>query len=141
MQRTRCSIYRFWGLLDLFYVIRFVWLNLAQGRIPLYDDVLDASQLGEHGPMAMALICLGVALNLSISVSAVLLLAMHRLAFVLCLVQTPFRLLLVVPSLSVIPLLLGVMDLRSAMLSAALLLLSEGLKVSSLLLARRTVSA
>jgi hypothetical protein len=141
MLSTRPNIYRFWGFLDLFHVIRFAWLNLAQGRIPLYDDVLAASQLGEHGPMAMALICLGVALNLSIGASAILLLAMHRFAFVLCLVQTPFRLLLVVPSLSVIPFLLGVMDLRNAMLSAALVLLSEVLKVSSLLLARRTVNA
>ena len=98
-------LYLFWGGLDLLYLIRLFWLNLAIGRVPLYDDIQAFGQLHEPGGYGAVWQPVPAAhrvhrrVGLPVSAGQPL-----RAAAGLC--QVPLRLLLAVPSLSFIPWLL-----------------------------------
>ncbi|MCA8120099.1 hypothetical protein LGN07_15375 [Burkholderia cepacia] len=125
-------LYLFWGGLDLLYLIRYCWLNLADERIPLYHDIQAFGQLHEPGGYAAVWFGLSLLLTVSIAVSAYLFLRGSRYARPLAYVQVPLRLLLAVPSLSFIPWLLHLGEGASLPLNLGLLLLSELLKVITL---------
>ncbi|WP_268797270.1 hypothetical protein [Pseudomonas huanghezhanensis] len=127
-------IFLFWGALDLLYVGRFSYVSYSQGKIPIYTDVQSFIQLAaEHGGLSGLIFALYLLLNMSMLISAVLLLCRHRVAPCLVYIQTPLRLLLAVPSLSFIPLLVQGMEVRSVDLIAGLVIFSEVIKVSSVL--------
>jgi len=44
-QMTLKRVFYFWAVCDLFYIARFIFINLEQGRIPLVDDVLSFGYL------------------------------------------------------------------------------------------------
>ncbi|AOY99970.1 hypothetical protein BKK81_12540 [Cupriavidus sp. USMAHM13] len=125
-------LYLFWGGLDLLYLIRLFWLNLAIGRVPLYDDIQAFGQLHEQGGYGAVGLGLSLLLTVSIAVSACLFLRGSRYARPLAYAQVPLRLLLAVPSLSFIPWLLHAGEGASLPLNLGLLLLSELLKVVTL---------
>ncbi|WP_127960503.1 arginine:ornithine antiporter [Serratia microhaemolytica] len=130
---TRKTVFRFWAVLDLFYLVRFIWLNISQQRIPLYDDIVAFNHyLPQQGTASIILFCLSIVLTLSIPVSAGLLFKQHRLATWLAYAQTPLRLLLVVPSLAFLPWALKTLDLHNAQIALGLLIISEVLKVWTL---------
>ena len=125
-------LYLFWGGLDLLYLVRFLWLNFADGRIPLYHDIQAFGQLHEQGDHAAVWLGLSLLLTVSIAVSACLFLRGSRYARPLAYAQVPLRLLLAVPSLSFIPWLLHLGEGSSLSLNLGLLLVSEVLKVITL---------
>ncbi|MCA7993983.1 hypothetical protein LGM63_25350 [Burkholderia cepacia] len=125
-------LYLFWGGLDLLDLVRYCWLNLAAGRIPLYHDIQAFEQLHEPGGYAAVWFGLSLLLTVSIVVSACLFLRGSRYARPLAYAQVPLRLLLAVPSLSFIPWLLLLEEGPSLSLNLGLLLLSEVLKVVTL---------
>lgn len=128
----------FWGVMDLFYITRFCYVNYVQGKIPLYSDVKSFLAIApEHGLASALFVLLSVALNVSMVVSAGLLLFRQRGALVLIYIQTPFRLFGVVPSLAFIPWLINVNGLTSPILLFALLILSEMIKLISLVFVKR----
>lgn len=129
----------FWGGMDAFYVIRFIWLNIEQGRIPFIDDIVNFKQLYSEyggGGWVLLMFTLSMMLNISIVVSAILLILnwskIHFLAFL----QIPFRLLLIVPSISVFPWLLKQFHFNSIVFIIILLLFSEFTKFLSFMLTR-----
>ncbi|ATA25196.1 hypothetical protein BIY26_17180 [Brenneria goodwinii] len=155
------SVFYFWGMMDLFYVARYLWLSFSHNRIPIYDEILTFWQLRPfHGDYVDILFALSLGLLLSIPVSAVLFLwtAIHgatfqpspapfnispenflrqrRFAVTLAYLQTPIRLLTAAPSLSFIPWLVGVIGFHHALLNLGLLLFSEIAKVLTLRLTR-----
>ncbi|MEE3664013.1 arginine:ornithine antiporter [Brenneria sp. g21c3] len=126
-------IFYFWGMMDLAYVVRFLWLNFSHQRIPIYDDTLaflsNRPVLGVYGDLFFIL---SLCLTLSLPVSAWLFLRQRRCAITLAYLQTPVRLLTVTPSLSFIPWLIGIIGVQHALLNLGLLLCSEIAKVLSL---------
>ncbi|MEC5344339.1 arginine:ornithine antiporter [Brenneria populi] len=157
------SIFYFWGTLDLFYAIRFLWLNLAHNRVPIYDDIhAFLSYRPISGVYGDILFALSLCLTLSIPVSAWLFLwrascpspsapsqatlknapgvflsqRLRRSAVALAYLQTPVRLLTMTPSLSFIPWFIGMSGLQHAPLNLGLLLFSEIAKVTTLRFAR-----
>lgn len=123
----------FWGVMDLFYITRFCYVNYVQGKIPLYIDVESFLAIApEHGLASALFVLLSVALNVSIVVSAGLLFFRQRGGLVLIYFQTPFRLFGVVPSLAFLPWLINVNGLTSPILLFALLVTSEMIKLFSL---------
>ncbi|HEM7878508.1 TPA: hypothetical protein U2L31_004926 [Burkholderia contaminans] len=126
-------LYLFWGGLDLLYLIRYVWINVADGRIPIVSDLQAFSQLDQpHWFVGLSILLL-----LSIVASAFLFLLGRTAARRLAYVQEPLRLLLAVPSLSFIPWLLTHFGITSLVLSITLLLCSEASKIISLYMTRR----
>jgi len=125
-------VYLFWGVLDLFYVIRFLWLQIAAGNIPLYHDIQAFGQLHEPGGYAAIVLGLSLLLTVSIAGSAYLFLCSSRYAKPLAYAQLPLRLLLAVPSLSFLPWLLHLGGTLNPWLNLGLLLVSELLKFITL---------
>lgn len=136
---TQPRIYLFWAAMDLLYLCRYLWSSISRGEIPLYGDFLSFQQLqlSEPGWYAAPLFGLSVLLILSIAVSAGLFLTGSRFARPVAYVQTPLRLLMVVPSLSFLPWLLQWVGRSDVLLNALLLLGSETLKVVTLLMTQR----
>ncbi|QTF09788.1 arginine:ornithine antiporter [Brenneria izadpanahii] len=131
------SVFYFWGIMDLFYVVRYLWLNFSHNNIPIYDEVLTFWRLRPfHGGYLDVFFGLSLILTLSIPVSAGLFLRHHRFAVTLAYLQTPLRLLTAAPSLSFIPWLIGVIGFHHALLNLGLLLFSEIAKVLTLRLIR-----
>ncbi|QEW33886.1 hypothetical protein D0N50_20360 [Erwinia billingiae] len=133
------SVCIFWGILDVLYIVRFIWLNAMQGRIPLIDDIISFSQISSgYGDRLYITIMfiLSLVLTISIIFSAVLLLLRWRKVHVLIYAQIPFRLLLVVPSLSFAPWLLKQINLQGMFVLILILIVSELLKVGSFILAK-----
>lgn len=132
----------FWGVLDVFYIVRFIWLNVEQGRIPLIDDIASFSQLlPQQGMSALVMFTLSLLLTISIIFSAVLLLVGWGRVRFLVFAQIPLRLLLVVPSLSFAPWLLKQLHANGILLLIAVLIISELLKFSSFALTRTAENA
>ncbi len=132
----------FWGVLDVFYIVRFIWLNVEQGRIPLIDDIASFSQLlPQQGMSALVMFTLSLLLTISIIFSAVLLLVGWGKVRFLVFAQIPLRLLLVVPSLSFAPWLLKQLHANGILLLITVLIISELLKFGSFALTRTAENA
>lgn len=128
----RSHVFLIWGLLDLLYVVRFLGLSLGHGRILIYSDLMDAERLEPPLQLAVFWLAASTLLTLSIAGSAFLFLRGSRAARMLAFIQTPFRLLLAVPSVSCIPWLVQAVGSSSVTLNLSLLLASEAVKVLSL---------
>lgn len=129
----------FWGGMDAFFVIRFIWLNIEQGRIPFVGDVISFNQVySEYGGgfwIALMFI-LSMTLNISIIVSAILLIIKWANIRCFIMLQMPFRLLLMVPSISLIPWLLKKFHVDNIAFIIILLVISELSKIISFMLTK-----
>jgi hypothetical protein len=126
-------LYMFWGTMDFLYVCRICWLNFSQGKIPFYNDIHSFISLSaEHGVLSVLLFSFSLALNVSIIFSGFLLFFEGRCVTYLVCMQTPFRLMFFTPSIFFIPWLAKVGDLTSVVLLIILLLVSEVLKIGSI---------
>lgn len=127
-------IYLFWGGMDLFYIVRFSYINFSHGKVPIYSDAQSFFLMSaEHGLVSVALFLLSIVLNVSIIFSMFLFFLRARSASCLAYAQIPLRLLLVTPSLSFLQWGVKVSGATSVMLLFGLLLLSEVIKVCSML--------
>lgn len=129
----------FWGGMDAFYIIRLIWLNIEQGRVPFVDDIVSFNQLYSEyggGGWILLMFALSMMLNISIAASAILLIVKWDKIRFLVFLQIPFRLLLIVPSISVIPWLLKHFHFNSMMFIIVLLVFSEFTKFLSFILTR-----
>lgn len=60
MKIQRKSLFLFWAWMDLFFVLQFLWWNIAHRRLPFYDDLLAYLQLlhtGLRGGLAVPAEC------------------------------------------------------------------------------------
>lgn len=73
MKIQRKSLFLFWAWMDLFFVLQFLWWNIAHRRLPFYDDLLAYLQLlHTYGSGAVWLYPLNVLLIISIPLSMIL---------------------------------------------------------------------
>ncbi|WP_205950608.1 hypothetical protein [Pantoea stewartii] len=129
----------FWGGMDALYVIRFIWLNIEQGRIPFFDDIISFNQIYSAyggGSWVVLVFILSMALNLSIILSAIFLLIKWNNVSFFIFLQTPFRLLFITPSISFFPLLLTYLDVNNVVFIVILLFISELIKILSFVLTK-----
>lgn len=133
----RKHILYFWAVCDLFYIARFIWLNISQGRTPLIDDVFSFSSIyPQQGAYSLILFSLLLLLNISIFFSAVMLLKKWEHINWVVYIQTPFRLFFMIPSFSILPWVFKTMLINSGMVFLFAVLLSEIIKVGTLYLTR-----
>lgn len=92
-----------WGTLDVLYLLNYAMKSILQDRLPFYSDALSALKIfDDHGSYSAVFIALGWGLQLSLVASGILLLRRHKWGQRLVWLQLPFRLLLFVPSASVL---------------------------------------
>lgn len=137
----RNRVLYFWAIFDLFYIFRFVWLNISQGRIPLVDDILSFSEIyPQQGAYSLILFSFSLLLNISIIFSAVMFLRKWKYVNWVVYFQTPFRLFFMIPSLSILPWMFKTMSIKIGAIFLAAVLLSEIIKVGTFYLTREKSS-
>ncbi|MDI3392327.1 hypothetical protein QLG10_07730 [Pseudomonas sp. V98_8] len=130
---TGNKVYLFWGGMDLIYIGRFCYLNVSQGKVPLYSDVQSFVRLSsEQDSISFLIFSMSLVLNVSIIVSMFLFLRRSRFASCLAYAQAPLRLVFGVPSLSILVWASTTAGVTSSALLMGLLLFSEVLKVVSI---------
>ena len=139
MKLSFSKVCLFWGGMDIFFFIRFIWLNIEQGRIPFVDEIISFNQVYSEyggGVWIVLIFVLSMMLNISIMISAILLIIRWGNAHYFIFLQMPFRLLLIVPSISLIPWLLKQFHVINIALIIILLVISELIKVVSFMLTK-----
>ena len=133
------TVFLGWGLFDAIYIARYVVLSVIGSRIPYLDDFNSGVALiTEHGAYAKVLAMVTWGVELSIILSCFLFLQRRRAARWVAFFQIPFRLVFFLPSLSIV--FMGP-DLKARYgigLLLSLLVLSEGLKVWTLWVTRKS---
>ncbi|UJD91953.1 hypothetical protein FS594_24660 (plasmid) [Rahnella aquatilis] len=126
--------------MDFLYIVRFVWLNIQQGRIPLIDDIRSFSKIyPEHGTSSVVIFSTSLLLNVSIIFSVIVLVKKWKGVNFLIYLQIPFRLLLLTPSLSFLPWLFKSLGISSVLVLILAVIVSEIIKVYSLKVAQKSV--
>ncbi|RAU46460.1 MULTISPECIES: hypothetical protein [unclassified Pseudomonas] len=127
-----------WGMFDAIYIARYVFLSIAAGRIPYVSDLQNGLVLiSDHGVYAKALAALSWGFEVSIILSCFLFLGRWRAALWLGWAQIPFRLVLVIPSVSIIFMGSDIVERYGVVLMLLLVVLSECLKGWTLWVARK----
>jgi len=126
----RKTIFIFWGILDAIYVFWYSYGSYQGGKVPYYADLSSTVDiLSVHGgSVATVMAFMSWLLQVSIIASAVMLLTGNIKAKLLCYVQIPFRLILIVPSASVILIAASYFDGLGTIVILNLLVISEMLK-------------
>lgn len=118
-----------WGLFDAIYIARYLVFSVIAGKIPYIDDFNRGIELlADHGMYARILSILVWGVELSIVLSCILFLGRWRAARVVAWVQMPFRLIFVIPSVSILFIGPDIKERYGIGLMLLLLLLSECLK-------------
>jgi len=92
-----------WGGMGAFFIVLYVQGSLRRGQILYYTDAQNMiGLLQDHGIFAKWLAGMSFTLHLSIIVSCLLLLAGRKSGVYLGLLQIPFRLMFMVPSISIL---------------------------------------
>ena len=89
----------FWGLCDLSSLAWYIGWRIYQGQIPFYYDYLQAYMVmrSTGDPMPVLGCAVSILLYLSLAFSGVLLLRKKISGAILSYIQTPFRLLILIP--------------------------------------------
>tara|TARA_B110000090_G_scaffold26869_1_gene27478 strand:+ start:550 stop:975 length:426 start_codon:yes stop_codon:yes gene_type:complete len=126
----RKIIFLFWGVLDAIYVLNYAFESSQSGKVPYYTDLLSTIDvLTVHGgAVATVMTLVSWLFQVSIIISAVMLLKGNVKAKLLCYIQIPFRLISIVPSVSVILIAASYMDGLDTIVILFLLAISEALK-------------
>lgn len=131
----------FWAVFDFFYIVRFIWLNISQGRIPLIDDVFSFGDIyPQQEAYSLVFFSFSLLLNISIIFSAVMLLKKWKYVSWIVYFQTPFRLFFMVPSISILPWMFKTMSIKVGVIFLAAVFLSEIVKVGTFYLTREKSS-
>ncbi|NIY49344.1 hypothetical protein E2L00_18010 [Cedecea colo] len=134
----RNHIFYFWAVFDLFYIIRFIWLNISQGRTPLVDDILSFSGIyPQQGVYSLILFSFSLLLNVSIIFSAVMFLKKWKYANWIVYVQTPFRLFFMIPSISILSWVFKSISVKAGVIFFAAVFISEIIKIGTFYLTRK----
>lgn len=124
-------------MFDFFYIVRFMWLNISQGRIPLVDDLLSFAEIyPQQGIYSLIIFSFSLLLNISIIFSAVLFLTKWKNTHWLVYVQTPLRLFFMIPSISILPWIFKIMSIKFGLIFFSAVLISEVIKVGTFYLTR-----
>jgi len=125
------NIFLFFGLLDVLYILINIYTDFVSGLIPYYSGITNSIDVINNygGWFPIVLFILNIILQLSIGLSAILLLLNHKWSKILCYSQFPFRLFLVVPSVPFILELFSKITQNNVYVTIVILLLFEIIKV------------
>lgn len=134
----RNRVLYFWAMFDLFYIVRFGWLNISQGRIPLVDDILSFSDIyPQQGVYSLMLFSFSLLLSVSILFSAVMFLKKWKYANWIVYFQTPFRLFFMISSISILPWVFKSMSIKAGVIFFSAVFISEIIKIGTFYLTRK----
>jgi len=123
-------VFLFWGVLDAIYVVWYVFKSFQSGKVAYYTDFLSTVDvlILHGGVLAILMALISWLLQISIIVSAVMLLIGSTKAKLLCYIQIPFRLVSIVPSISLFLVAASYTSRLNLFVVLSLLVISEILK-------------
>ncbi|WEK31472.1 MAG: hypothetical protein P0Y58_04555 [Candidatus Pseudomonas phytovorans] len=122
------SIYFLWASMDAFYIILYVLRNVVRGALPFWSDLNSGLEVVRSWGGSSFVIWIGLFLQISVIVTCVGFFKYQKIVIFLALVQIPFRLFFIVPSISVVLLLPMVVAGINNWIWVGLLLASEAIK-------------
>lgn len=129
---SRSKVLVAWGAMDALAILWYCLNALAKGSTPYVSDFLSTQRLLiSYGPEALYLVIMSWSFQLSLFASCALFLCRNRLARFIGYIQIPFRLFLLLPSISLISVFTSSIQVH-AWLLIVLIAVSESLKAWSL---------
>lgn len=127
-------VFLIWALFDFLHIAIYSINSYRLGNVPYITDIISTMEnIHSHGgAVTGGVFILSWILQLSIIVSLAMLLMMRGKVKILCYFQTPFRLLFLVPSVSIIVPFLSLFEEISTIIVITTIIFSEALKVYSL---------
>ncbi|SUP84565.1 hypothetical protein ACILPN_19535 [Yersinia wautersii] len=134
----KSKIFIFWGMMDLYYIVRYIWGSLSVGKIPFISDINNFLPMDFSDLLIYRVIVIGSMLTtISVLFTAFLFLKKKKIAIMAAFIQEPFRLIFGVYSISLIPTFINALGMTILVTNLFFLFISEGLKIYTLLIARK----
>ncbi|MDF7761662.1 hypothetical protein PU683_19240 [Kosakonia cowanii] len=140
----RNKIFIFWGVMDVLTLIGYLFFSMRSGNVPFYSDIsafyssygrLGVS--GVTGGFIQLMFFINIVLIVSLIFSAWSFLAKKNINMVFFVVQEIARVFSLKCSVALIPMMLHLTGFRSALVAIVLFVLSEALKIGSVVWAKR----
>jgi len=89
----------FWGILDLLCIVWYVGMNIYRGNLPIVHDIVQGSKTIKTFwfPNLIFLSYIGILLYVSPLLSGILLILQKKAGLIVSYIQTPFRLIMIIP--------------------------------------------
>ncbi|CRY70100.1 hypothetical protein [Yersinia pseudotuberculosis] len=134
----KSKIFIFWGMMDLYYIVRYIWVSLSVGKIPFVSDINNFLPMDFSDLLIYRVIVIGSMLTtISVLFTAFFFLKNKKIAIMAAFIQEPFRLIFGVYSISLIPTVINALGMTILVTNLFLLVISESLKIYTLLIARK----
>ncbi|SUB29838.1 Uncharacterised protein [Yersinia pseudotuberculosis] len=134
----KSKIFIFWGMMDLYYIVRYIWVSLSVGKIPFVSDINNFLHMDFSDLLIYRVIVIGSMLTtISVLFTAFFFLKNKKIAIMAAFIQEPFRLIFGVYSISLIPTVINALGMTILVTNLFFLFISEGLKIYTLLIARK----
>ncbi|ABS46403.1 putative membrane protein [Yersinia pseudotuberculosis IP 32953] len=134
----KSKIFIFWGMMDLYYIVRYIWVSLSVGKIPFVSDINNFLPMDFSDLLIYRVIVIGSMLTtISVLFTAFFFLKNKKIAIMAAFIQEPFRLIFGVYSISLIPTVINALGMTILVTNLFFLFISEGLKIYTLLIARK----
>ncbi|AAM85024.1 hypothetical protein CQP30_08990 [Yersinia pestis] len=134
----KSKIFIFWGMMDLYYIVRYIWVSLSVGKIPFVSDINNFLPMDFSVLLIYRVIVIGSMLTtISVLFTAFFFLKNKKIAIMAAFIQEPFRLIFGVYSISLIPTVINALGMTILVTNLFFLFISEGLKIYTLLIARK----
>ncbi len=134
----KSKIFIFWGMMDLYYIVRYIWVSLSVGKIPFVSDINNFLPMDFSDLLIYRVIVIGSMLTtISVLFTAFFFLKNKKIAIMAAFIQEPFSLIFGVYSISLIPTVINALGMTILVTNLFFLFISEGLKIYTLLIARK----
>lgn len=134
----KSKIFIFWGMMDLYYIVRYIWVSLSVGKIPFVSDINNFLPMDFSDLLIYRVIVIGSMLTtISVLFTAFFFLKNKKIAIMAAFIQEPFRLIFGVYSISLIPTVINALGMTILVTNLFFLFISEGLKIYTLFIARK----
>lgn len=125
-------------MMDLYYIVRYIWVSLSVGKIPFVSDINNFLPMDFSVLLIYRVIVIGSMLTtISVLFTAFFFLKNKKIAIMAAFIQEPFRLIFGVYSISLIPTVINALGMTILVTNLFFLFISEGLKIYTLLIARK----
>lgn len=140
----RNKILIFWGVMDVLALLGYLFFSMQSGNVPFYSDISafysNYGRLGVSGVtggLMQLMFFINIVLIVSLIFSAWSFLAKKNINMIFFVVQEIARIFSLKCSVALIPMMLHLTGFRSALVAIVLFVLSEALKIGSVVWAKR----
>jgi uncharacterized membrane protein YtjA (UPF0391 family) len=144
IMNLRNKIFIFWGVMDVLALLGYLFFSMQSGNVPFYSDISafysNYGRLGVSGVtggLMQLMFFINIVLIVSLIFSAWSFLTKKNINMIFLVVQEIARVFSLKCSVALIPMMMHLTGFRSALVAIVLFVLSEALKIGSVVWAKR----